>query len=136
MSTLDGTTLFNLLRGYSNAVYNSQQDPLSVPRIQQACVAASLQGQFSVVFEYPKTVAQALVIEQQGNTPDFDPAVLTYYKTATQSVVDSFKSSPFTLSGLPNAGGFKVSWSGATASEAPATTASTPAAVTGADNVN
>jgi len=41
--------------------------------------------------------------------------VLSYYKKATQTVVDSFKRSPFTLSGLPNAGEFKVSWSGATA---------------------
>jgi len=130
MSTLDGTTLFNLLRGYSNAVYNNQQDLLSVARIQQACVVAALQGQYSQVFEYPKTVAQALVIEQQGNTPDFDASVLSYYKTATQTVVDSFKGSPFTLSGLPNAGGFKVSWSGATA------TATEPTAQVNGDNVN
>jgi len=136
MSTLDGTTLYNLLRGYSNAVYSNQQDPLSVPRIQQACVAAALQGQFSVVFEYPKTVSQALVIEQQGNTPDFDASVLSYYKTATQIVVDSFKGSPFTLSGLPNAGGFKVSWSGATTTDAPAVTAATTEQITGADNIN
>jgi len=109
--SLDTATLFTLARNFTNSVYNNAQDFLSVSRVQQTVIAAALQGQFSVAFEYPKTVSQALLIEQQGNTPDFSADVLNYYKTATSAVVESFRGSQFVLSGLPNAGGFKVSWS-------------------------
>jgi len=115
--SLSNDLLYDLARNYSNGVYNSNTDPLSVSRIHQAIIAASLQGQFTVVFEYPKTVSQALIIDQQGNTPDFDPDVLEYYKTAVQAIDTAFTGSKFVLNGLPDAGGFKVSWSTAKPSE-------------------
>lgn len=109
--SLDSSTLFTLARSFSNSVYGNSQDFLSVSRVQQTILAAALQGQFSVVFEYPKTVSSALLIEKDGQTPDFSVDVLNYYKNSTNSLVESFRGSPFVLSGIPNAGGFKISWS-------------------------
>ena len=51
--------------------------------------------------------------------PDFDPAVLNYYRAATQKVFHAFGGSQFSVGGLPNAAGFKVSWS-QTVAETPA----------------
>jgi hypothetical protein len=134
--SLDFATLYNLARDFSNSTYGNSEEPLSVSRIQRSVLAAALNGQFLVAFEYPKAVAQALAVEQQGNTPDFDPKVLSYYKTATQAVVTAFSGSPFTLSGLQDAAGFKVSWSGAVLPP-PATPAAADTPVdTSADNVN
>lgn len=121
-SLLDNTTLYALARGLANANYSNTTDPLGVPRVQQAMLAAAQQGQFAVNFEYPKTVSQAMVLQEQGNVPDFDPTVLTYYRTATQAVFHAFAGSQFNVSGLPNATGFKVSWSQAQATAEPATT--------------
>lgn len=114
-SLLDNATLFTLARGLANANYSNTTDPLGVPRVQQAVIAAALQGQFAVNFEYPKTVSQAMVLQEQGNVPDFDPVVLTYYRAATQGVFQAFAGSQFNVSGLPSAAGFKVSWSQASA---------------------
>jgi len=115
--SINSEQLYELVRTCSNEVYNKVNDPLSVSRIQQAVIASALQGQFIVVFEYPKAVGQALQVEAQGNTPDFDVEVLTYYKTAVGPIADFFADSKFVLSGLPEAAGFKVSWSGAKAPE-------------------
>lgn len=120
-SLLDNTILYNLARNLANANYSNTTDPLGVPRVQQAVIAAALQGQFAVNFEYPKTVSQAMVLQEQGNVPDFDPTVLAYYRSATQAVFQAFTGSQFSVGGLPNATGFKVSWSQAQATEAPAT---------------
>jgi len=115
--SVNSEQLYELVRNYSNDVYNRTNGPLSVSRIVQAVIASSLQGQFIVIFEYPKAVSQALVVEAQGNTPDFDADVLEYYKTAVGPIANYFAGSKFVLSGLPEAGGFKVSWSGAKAPE-------------------
>jgi hypothetical protein len=112
-TTLDNATLYTLVRNLANANYNDAVDtmPLSIFRVQQGIIAAALQGQFAVTFEYPKTVSQSLLALEQGNVPDFDPNVLTYYRTATQTVYQAFAGSQFVVSSLQNASGFKVSWS-------------------------
>jgi hypothetical protein len=129
--SLPADALFELVRNYSGSVYTNTNDPLSVPRVQQALVAASLQGQYSVVFEYPKVVSQALMLGQQGNTPDFDVETLNYYKNAPNRIVVAFKDSKFSLTGLPDAGGFKISWSMAVP---PTPVEETPVAETPVDN--
>ncbi len=133
--SLTNTQLFSLAREFSSSAYGNAEDPLSVARIQRAVVSASLNGNYLVAFEYPKAVVQAMAVESQGNTPDFDPAVLTYYKNALQAVVTAFDGSPFVLSNLAEGAGFKVSWSGATPPPAPAATTPAVTDVTAKDNV-
>lgn len=122
--SLDNNSLYLLVRSFSNSSYNPE-DPLSLPKIQQAVMLAALQGQYMVAFEYPKAVSNALVIEAQGNVPDFSADVLSYYKRSINAIAKAFEGSQFVLSALQNAGGFKVSWSGA---QPPATQGDAPVA--------
>lgn len=127
--SFDNNTLYDLARNLSNANYNNTTAPLDLYRVQLGVITAALQGQFALSFEFPKTVSQAMLLQEQGNVPDFDPTVLNYYRTATQAVFQAFQGSKFVVSGLPNAGGFRVSWSQAVAADAP-TTADAPANTT------
>ena len=112
MEQLD--SLYQLVTEVTNAQYQPTYATLSVPILKRMILTAALQGKYMVVYQYPESVAQAMVIEQQGQVPDFSPRVLLEYKKATQDIVDTFEGSKFVITSVQGTNGFKVSWSGAT----------------------
>lgn len=111
-SKIDIKTVHMLAKGLSDSFYQTK-DPLSTESMCQQILAAAQQGRYVILFQFPEALVQAMTIRNQGQVPDFDPAILDYYDKATQDLVVVFKDSPFTVSGMPDGSGFKISWSSA-----------------------
>jgi len=137
MTTIDTlNTLYTLAKNITDSQY--QQQELSVGNLITHIFQAALQGQYYIVFKYPDAIANALVIEAKGDTPDFSAEVLSKFKADVDKVITAFKDSIFIIEGIPDVAGFKISWrkTPTTASTTEPTAININNALDGVDNID